>query len=468
MKLRTTVIMGMVIRGKPIRGQITFHGLCVSLLFLWFLNGGTVQAMETALGVMLQQSLLDNQFAGSSERGSATIISPSINLKDNGGKLQYDLSYRLDVITYHGLPETDREDHNLNIGSRIVHDPSSWHSEIRGTLGRYNLDPDGLQSANSLTDSADSRDLRSLSLSTFFEHQVTQSTHLALDAGLNRIDYEQSPSTDGAEIGAKIAKEAAWQALDWAASLRRRENQVSSNKVIIDDINLDLGYGWTRKLRTFGVVSHTEASVSNIDSDSFLLGLEYTPGKRTRLKIAVGERDHNESYALDIEYGQRHVKLTVGYDEKLQTPRQQTLQDLNNADAFHTTFRDLSISPSLQKRTDLGINIQGKRSDFRVTWFDSSREELGGLAGFRTRQQGVSLGVSRQIGSRAKVDLNLLHQETRQNEENRLDDVSLAWSKQLSRSIFTEIRLRQSEQESSNIQNNYLQRSITVSIRAEL
>jgi predicted porin len=319
-----------------------------------------------------------------------------------------------------------------------------------------------------LTDSADSRDLRSLSLSTFFEHQVTQSTHLALDAGLNRIDYEQSPSTDGAEIGAKIAKEAAWQALDWAASLRRRENQVSSNKVIIDDINLDLGYGWTRKLRTFGVVSHTEASVSNIDSDSFLLGLEYTPGKRTRLKIAVGERDHNESYALDIEYGQRHVKLTVGYDEKLQTPRQQTLQDLNNADAFHTTFRDLSISPSLQKRTDLGINIQGKRSDFRVTWFDSSREELGGLAGFRTRQQGVSLGVSRQIGSRAKVDLNLLHQETRQNEENRLDDVSLAWSKQLSRSIFTEIRLRQSEQESSNIQNNYLQRSITVSIRAEL
>gem|GEM_PF-7027901 len=447
--------------------QVARYGLLAGVGLFSALQGHNAWAIETELSLSLQQAFLENDFAASKESGQATTVSPGFTLSKPEGKLQFDINYRLDAIFYQGLTDSDREDHNLNLSSRLIHSPSTWYSELNSGISRINVNPDGIQSVNPLLDTPNSRDLQSLDFTTYYNSRLSRDIQLAMDLGVNRTDFERAAPTDGAEVGISVSKNLGWRTLDWSASVRSQENKVSATRLRIDDLGLTVGYGWSRVLRTFGEFSRTETSALNTESDSALLGLEFRPSTRFLLKIAVGERDNGDSYALDIQHSQRHVNFFVGYDEQLLTPRAQTLADLNNLDIFQASFQDLSISPVLQKRADLGVTVQGKRSVLSITGFDSTREQSGAV-NTRNHQQGGNVSFSRQLSARSSVDISLGRQKTRQTENNQLDDVSLSWNKQMSKSVNLQAQLRQSEQSSDNALNAYQQRALYLSVQMAL
>jgi len=447
--------------------HVARYGLLAGVALFSALQGHNAWAVETEFSLSLQQAFLENNFSTSKESGQATTVSPGFMLSKPEGKLQFDINYRLDAILYQGLTESDREDHNLNLSSRLIHSPSTWYSELNSTISRFNVNPDGIQSINPLLDTPNSRDLQSLDFTTYYNSRLSREILLAMDLGVNRTDFERAAPTDGAAAGISVSKNVGWRSIDWSASIRSQENRVSSSRLRIDDLGLTVGYGWSRSLRTFGEFSRTETSGFNTESDSALLGVEYRPSTRFLLKIAAGERDGGESYALDIQHTHRHVNFFVGYDEQLLTPREQTLADLNNPDVFQASFQDLSISPVLQKRADMGVTVQGQRSVLSITWFDSTRDQPGAI-NTRNHQQGGNVSFSRQLSSRSSVDISLGRQKTRQTENNQLDDVSLSWNKQMSKSINLQAQLRHTEQASDNSLSAYEQRSLYLSVQMGL
>ncbi len=465
--LQTTAITGMVTRVSVWRYQLIRYGLLAGMALFSALQGHNAWAIETALNLSLQQAFLKNDFSASKESGQATTVSPGFTLSKPEGKLQFDVNYRLDAIIYQGLTESDREDHTLNLSSRLIHDPSTWYSELKSGISRFNVNPDGIQSVNPLLDTPNSRDLQSLDFTTYYNSRLSRDMRLVMDLGVNRTDFEQAPPTDGAEVGISISKNAGWRTLDWSASVRSQENRVSPQRLRIDDLGLAVGYGWSRTMRTFGEFSKTETSGLSTESDSALLGVEFRPSTRFLLKIAAGERDNGDSYALDIQHSHRHMNLFVGYDEQLMSPRAQTLADLSNPDAFQASFLDLSISPVLQKRADVGVTVQGRRSVLSITWFDSTREQPGAV-NTRNHQQGGNVSFSRQLSARSSVDVSLGRQKTRQTEKNRLDDFSLSWNKQMSKFVNLQAQLRHTEQVSDNPRSAYEQRSVYFSVHMTL
>jgi hypothetical protein len=460
------VIMDMAIRVRFSGGAIGRSGLTVVVGLSICLHGNHAQALETEVGLMLKHAYLENDIGVTSETGQATTIAPGIMLNKPEGRLQFEIDYRLDAIFYNGLNESDREDHNLRLSSRLVHDPSNWYSQLNGNISRYTLDPNGIQSTNPLFGAANSRELQTLGFSSHYTNQLTRRISLAMDVGVNRSDYEQEAATDGTEIGIVAASKSGWSHLDWSASARRQENRDSATRLAVDNVAVSLGYGWTREIRTFAELARTETSSSNIESDSALLGIEFRPGLRSMIKIGAGERDNSESYFLDIQHRKRHVQMFARYDERIITPRQQTLENLNNDTVFQTSFQEVSIEPVLQKRGDLGLTYQGVRSELGFSWFESTRQQPG--INVETRQTGGSVKFSRQLASQSSLDLFISRQNTRQVQTNKLDDVSIALNRQLGKSVEARVQLSYSKQSSDDVLSTYRHDSFYVSVNMHL
>jgi hypothetical protein len=463
-----SVAMGtrFMFEGSRVLSPSFIKGLLALSLFA-FTGSSVIAAGTTELFFEIQETYQDSLSVSGDEHGLITSVSPSISYSRQSRKSSIDIDYSLDAIFYHGLSDPDRENHNFNLLSQLTHEPEVWNTTIRGNVSRANTDADGLQITNPLLSSANTRELRTLGVTSFFQAKPTRETRFSLDAGANLAGFEDDESTEGVNVGFSVDNFNSQAKTNWHFSARSQQSSVGDNDQQVDNIGLQLGYRMSTKMEVFIDTSLTRTEFPDDESEAVLAGIEYRPNRSTYLRLGAGQRDNADSYELSLSRKLRHVRLTADYKEEIQSPRNLALENFVNPQEFQTSFLDLSIAPVLQKRTDIGLEVQGERSQFGLKLFHSLRESLGTNAVIDEEQYGFRINASRKLSRQSNLQASWTVQETSSTEENTLYDFNATYARQLARNLDFNIGAHSTLQKSSLITNEYKQYSLTFSLRKQ-
>jgi hypothetical protein len=315
-----------------------------------------------------------------------------------------------------------------------------------------------------LLTSSNTQELRTLNLTTSYQGKLASVASYNLDLGANLADFRQAQSTEGVNAGFSIAALRSVAGLDWSVSIKTQQLSTGSQERNIDDAALRFGYPYDARWRLFADLTLTRTDAPKDESESALVGVDYRFSRQTGIRLGAGERDGGESYSLDIDHRSRQISFTARYQEEIITPRDQSLRTLDDSEKVRTSFQDLSIVPVLQQRTDVGLVIDGRRSQITVKLFNSRQKDRS-IPGSSQTFRGGALGFRRTLSRHSDVSATFLTQTTDQTVSNRLMDLNLVFSRALTKDLNFETGLRSVKQESDLATSRYEQRSIFASVR---
>jgi hypothetical protein len=142
----------------------------------------------------------------------------------------------------------------------------------------------------------------------------------------------------------------------------------------------------------------------------------------------------------------------LDYDETITTPRALLINDATNQQSVTALNQTLSIAPVLVKKGTIGMTVKGKKTNVTLSYFKQTTIQNNDNVGREIRDS-LSISANRALSDRSSVQLTLARQVIETVQENEVDDASLSYNKQLSKSINTSAEFRVSEQKSNIVAN---------------
>ena len=409
--------------------------------------------------VSLKESFVNNKTATVDEVGRATTLSPSINYQATGAKNSLSIDYSLDAIYYDGLSQQDRVDHSLQLQSAFDHIPNRWVSSITSSIKQANVDSDDTQSVNPIFQSDNSQELITFGIGSDLKGALTSQIDYQSGINLDYVDFENSD--DSHSVGVNLGLSSGTQnKFSWGTSFTSNNTALSDTDSQIDTLRVNFNYRFIRQYALFLSADKSKTDNDFLNDVNTNFGLVWTPDRNTSLKLGIGKRGNSTSYTLASSLKTRQVTYQVDYDETITTSRALLINDASKQQSPTALNQTLSIAPVLVKKGSIGMTVNGKKTNVTFSYSQQTTMQVNNNIGREIRES-LSLNASRSLSDTSSAQLTLSRQETKTVQQNAVDDVSLSYNKQLSKSMDASGVLRSTEQKSNDVANQSRQEEIS-------
>jgi hypothetical protein len=401
----------------------------------------------------LKESFVNNRTVTLDESGHVTTIAPGISYQAVGAKNSLSIDYSLNAIYYDGLSQQDRVDHSLQLQSAFDHIPNRWDTSITGSIKQANVGSDDKQSVNPIFQSDNSQELRTLGISSNLQGTLTDQIDYQSGIKLDYIDFENSGYSNS--IGFNLGLSSDIQnKFSWGATFTSNHTSLADIDSQIDMLKGNLNYRFNRYYSSFLSADKSEADNDFLNDVNTNIGIVWTPDRNTSFRLGSGKRGNSTSYILASSLNTRHTIYRLDYDETITTPRALLINDATNQQSVTALNQTLSIAPVLVKKGTIGMTVKGKRTNVTLSYFKQTTIQNNDNVGQEIRDS-LSISANRALSDRSSVQLTLARQVIETIQENEVDDASLSYNKQLSKTINTSAEFRVSEQKSNIVANQF-------------
>lgn len=406
----------------------------------------------------LEQSFVSNKTATLDESGRATTISPGLSYQATGAKTNLSIDYSLNAIYYDGLSQQDRVDHSLQLKSGIDHIPGRWNTSITGSIKQANVSSDGVQSVNPIFQSDNSQELITFGIGSDLKGALTSQIDYQSGINLDYVDFENSD--DSHSVGVNLGLSSDTQnKFSWGTSFTSNNTALSDTDSQIDTLLVNFNYRFNRQYALFLSADKSKTDNDFLNDVNTNFGLVWTPDRNTSLRLGIGKRGNSTSYILASSLKTMQVTYQVDYDETITTSRALLINDASKQQSPTALNQTLSIAPVLVKKGTIGMTVNGKKTNVTFSYSQQTTMQDNNIG--REIRESLSLNASRSLSDTSSAQLTLSRQETKTVQQNAVDDVSLSYNKQLSKSMDASGVLRSTEQKSNDVANQSRQEEIS-------
>ena len=409
--------------------------------------------------------VVDNSFDSVSETGYVTTISPGVIISSNGAKSDFLMVYAYDDITSHDLEQDDREVHELELSAEFRHKPNQWTSYVRANNRLTNRDIDGVQSTNPDIIDVNSEELFTFDIGTTYSERLSRNIQYSAGLNLDYSDEEDSDSTSGREVILSIDNFISENILTWRAQARSNFAESEDDDDQIDELELIFNYRFDQTLSAFLELTATETDSDDSDElndDSSLVGLRWSPTRRSFVRAGIGKRGDDDTYDLDARISKARSLYSASYSESVRFRRDQ-LFDLPNDQFGQSTQQSTAITPVLRQRGDIAATFTGVRSTITFSIFRDKESDPNNVDDEVTT--GGEIKYDRRLSPRSNLSLTALSQETEFTEEGTLEEFRVSYQKSTSKTAGFEIFVSNASFDSTNEANDYDQASAGATYR---
>lgn len=410
----------------------------------------------------IQESFITNQTATADESGHATTFTPNISYQAMGLKNSLSLNYALNAIYYNDLPEPDRTDHSLQLQSNFSHIPKRWNTTMTSSIKQANVSADGVQSLNPTFQSDNSQTLKTMAVGTNVQGTLTEKIDYQSGVNLDYADFENSSGSHSTGVNLGLSSNAQ-NHLSWGTKFTSNRSSSAGDHSQIDSVNININYHFNQHYSSFISADQSKTDNEFLNDVNTSIGLNWTPNRNTSFRLGTGKRGNNTTYTLTSSLKTRHITYQLDYDESITTSRALLIDDSANQQSLTAANQTLSIEPILVKKGTVGMTIGGKKSSLTFGYFQQTTTQNPNYIEKEIRQ-GFNFSASRTLSDNSSAQISLSRQETETTQSNTVNDVSLSYNKQFSKSMNTSAVLRQTEQRSNVVANQSQQQDISFNL----
>jgi len=442
----------MRIRGSSVRLAL----ISMLVLISGMQTGPAFARTELTPTLELNQTFIDvDQTVGSGTSGSVTVISPGLDYSIETPKTELDMSLAVNAEIYSGL---DRDDENipvLDLGAVFDHDPGRWQSTLSAGIQQVNASDDGIQSISDEVFNPFTEELRTATAGTDYNDRLSGNMDYSAGLGLDYTEYEDEPSTKGANLNLSIDNFRSGNAFTWVGSMFNEITETEGEDTQVDLLALTLNYRVNQRWQAFIDFSNWDTDEDDLSMDGYLVGLSWTSNQRTFVRAGIGELDGEATYNLVAQVTRRRLLLNAKYSEGITSARTDTLTQMGGGFTGALDSGSVSAELVLQKRGDLGFSLQGRRSLFSFNLYDYTRDPI--VTSDVEDGTGFEMNFTRQLPRSATLGVGVYGQETELTETNELAEINTYYSKTVAKSVEARVNLNLAKQDSSLDENEYEQ-----------
>lgn len=352
-------------------------------------------------------------------------VTPGVVLKRNGERLQLDLNYRLQSLTYQDSDESNEVAHYLR--GRMQSELLSKHLflDINSNISQQILDPETRFGFSVGNTTGNRSEVRTLSANPYWTSQLGKFTELRLSYSAGVVEYDDPSAEDNESQGwsAIVASAPTNSPFSWGAQVDNNNvDYDTGEEVEFERMSVNVGYRVGPRLTLIASGGEDSNLLSGATTSNVIDGSFWSAGVRgqyddkTSFELRFGEQFFGDSFYASVERQLRRLSFQVQYNEAATTQGLRQL-DYDNLLGFLSEITGLDITQEapdiyVSKRFTANASLQFTRSSVSLTGYNEDREYL------RTSSAGNDDGIIGAIAAfewrvddRTKVDADVNFQK---------------------------------------------------------
>lgn len=314
------------------------------LLVFFFVNLGwfhSASALEWRVvpGLTYNEMFSDNLTLSSANKksGFVTEISPSLSLNTNSAWSDFNLFYRLQGLQNAGGRDEVDLNSQLQMNSKTQLIRNRLFLDSSSSISQQNVN-NSLVVADNLTGQKNRTEVKTFSISPYWNHQIGQYANLLLRASYDKASFDNNnvfnnnallsnllTDTDTFSETASLNSGSAFSKLQWNLYFSdKKQSSVSGRDVSFQHSEAGLRYFIAREYNVFGQFGYDDNSFSTINSSSsngffYTFGGQWRPSPWYSVEVGIGNNKHitvsfNPIYNLSgsVTFRNKDVGLNKG------------------------------------------------------------------------------------------------------------------------------------------------------------
>jgi uncharacterized protein (PEP-CTERM system associated) len=394
--------------------------------------------------IELRQSFTDNAPhapKGQEKADTFTSITPGISIAGSGDRLNLNLSYYFTRNQYFDNTELSDTQHNLLGAGTVELIEDMLYFDARGSISQQLENPTGPQSAGSVGSNANTRMVKSYSLSPYLRNRFGGFGDSELRYSFNQTDQGAAGTTTTNAISETLTSGDDFTRFRWEADLNASETEASDvdNTASINDVFGGPAHDSSRRLAAFSpeyVMSRYWSLLGSIgyekiddptlvDEPNGIMGnagVRVNPGPRSTFRVLWNHRFNSNYFTGDGSYliGPTS-RVDFAYTRDIQTSSSLYADNLSylGTDQYGnfidlrslTTFQldntafGISNAAFIQERASLRFSTELQRDSFYAELYRETRDSQAALANQTTN--GLNLSWTRSISELMSLNVRL-------------------------------------------------------------
>ena len=390
--------------GRRIAGPrcYAFHAASLIALAVWpqsVLLAEVDFSLDLDVGVIHSDNIV---LAADGEEQDETVYSivPEFRLTSDNSRLQADIRYRPQAYYYQEIENADSIFHTVDASVFATLIREHLFLELSASNFEAIVTPQASVPSGNLPISGNRTETRVLGATPSFQQRIG-SADLIIQGSYFDVEYEESAFQSSEEIQGyfQLGNVQRQQGLAWQTSyIHRRTEYDLSPPWEFQRAALNLGAWINESTRLFAVggaeTAFDNLFESNLDSDFWEAGFQYTPNARFNLELAFGDRSYGSSARGNMSYELKRGDIQFNYSEG-PANRGEILNDRRPLETFDgldgALDRPGAADRFVRKRGDLRVTIELAKSDINFRLYSERREN-------RTSPDGTGLGDEHMSG----------------------------------------------------------------------
>ncbi len=397
------------------------------------------------------------------EEGATTVFTPGINFLNQTKRTRLNLDLEYHVELNQGLERDEAEYQNLSLLYAITHIPDHWETHITGNVKQVSTDLEGIQVLNPDLNVAGTQQLRAYGISTSINKVIKQRINVQSQLLANVSENENSDPSEGLGFNLAIDNKVSGNRLFWDLSTSAQKSMGTDNDSEITNWQFGMNYRIDSRYTTYLTTTLTDTSNSELNDSSTLIGFNWHPNSRNNINFAAGVRGDSNTYSLTSVYKKKKVSLTLNYSEEVTSSRIAALEQLNDDGAESITYLSLQEAPLLQQSANINLSLTGNRTTISFNYLSRIRN-IEHANSEDERLDSITLAMDRQLTRKSSLTASFQKQQSYSTEENNVDEWRFSYNRSLSKYLNMVVDLNKTEQQSDVVDNEYEQTVLGVSI----
>lgn len=460
------------------------HRKCFLAIQLIVLAGipeaGHSAVWNNELGIGFDAGYVDNitlEPPGNEEGEYVLQISPFVRLNGEGGRLDFDFIYRMQIINYAESENENTIYHQLfsELNTELLE--RFFYLDLGATNTQSAIVADASIPQDNISITDNRTNVTTTTVSPYINTRILSETELLLRYTYTKTQYDDigaiEPVIDNQSVIAELSS--IDSPVDWRLGYLRNEfntNIVDEN--YYEETSFTLLYNVNPQLVPFTTIGNEKNRIANSTFDVggvyWDIGLLWQPTPRTSLTAAYGDRFYGTAYEFSWTTRRRRTLMNISYTE-----------DVTNAGAVFAEqpppdsvppggdneFIPISIRPFIRKRIESNIAYNYSKTNLNWYVFGENRTFLTGPLE-EEKNYGTTIAWFWRLTERTRPALSIgwqrIQVELPNLTDNKLWNINLGITHNTSDRIRSSINYRYLEQDSTNIVNNYRQNMVNAGI----
>lgn len=443
----------------------------------------TARTLSITPELSVSQTLTDNARLSSSDRQADLItrISPTLHVRSNGGRIQGFVDYSLSGLIYAKSSASNTVQQSLNADVKAEAIENFAYLKASANISQQNISAFGIQSPDPSLRTANQTEVSTFTLEPYIKGRLANvaSYDARLSYSATRSGNQTFGNSTRSGAAVRVGSDNSQARINWAVDASRDTTGFSAGRETQSDLATgSLIFSPAPEVQLTargGRESNTIASIDRQASNTYGLGLRWTPSPRTSVSIDRDQRFFGSSHSVSLvhrtartawafsdsrsvssdafgasrgvpltEFDLLFLTLTSRFPDPFQRAQQALIQlqalGINPGAIAQGGF--LTDAVSLQRRQDLSAALNGLRSNLILSAFKTETRRLDAIsavidplsAGTVIRQRGFSVALSHRLTPESTV--NLITTQTRSSSSltgatTNLLSVTSTWTSRL-------------------------------------